>query len=239
MDAFDKYVSSFDLNNRLVKLKYNHSIRVMNLNELLAKELNFSKDDVAVAKLIGQLHDIGRFKQVTDFNNLNDCNMDHADYGAYLLFDEELIKLFSSNKNIYNLIEFCVKNHNKYSLGQTNDESFLKQLKLIKDSDKIDIFNIWANLDEIEFKDDGNISLEVKNEFYNNTMIHNYNKKTNADRLIGTLSYIFEMYYDKSYEYILEKHLIDNLYNRVSDKEKYYDYFKYSKDYVLKRSKGE
>ena len=29
LEAFDKYVSNYDLNDEKIKLKYNHSIRVM------------------------------------------------------------------------------------------------------------------------------------------------------------------------------------------------------------------
>ena len=75
-------------------------------------------------------------------------------------------------------------------------------INIIRDADKIDILNIWANLDELDIKSDGDISSEVKNEFYEHKMIHNEFKKTEADKVIGTLSYLYDINFEQSYEYI-------------------------------------
>ena len=46
LEAFDKYVSNYDLNDEKIKLKYNHSIRVMEQMVKYAKLLGFSEEDV-------------------------------------------------------------------------------------------------------------------------------------------------------------------------------------------------
>ena len=143
MEAFDSYTKQFDMTNRITALKYNHSYRVSKLSNMLASSLNLNNQDVELATLIGLIHDIGRFEQIKKFDTLSDIGtMDHADFGAYLLFDEGLITKFTKDTSVYPIIGECVAGHNKYSLKKLDDERTLTQLKLIRDADKIDIFNI-------------------------------------------------------------------------------------------------
>ena len=89
VDAFNEYVSGYDLNNEDIKLKYNHSFRVMKLQEKYAKLLGFSDENVELAKVIGLLHDIGRFEQLRVYNTYDDYkSIDHADYCC-----EQLLKI--------------------------------------------------------------------------------------------------------------------------------------------------
>ena len=73
--AFDEYTSNYDLNNSMIKSKYNHSYRVMHLCEKYAKELGWSKSDILLARIIGLLHDFGRFEQLSEtiLEDLNNC----------------------------------------------------------------------------------------------------------------------------------------------------------------------
>ena len=81
--AFDKYVSNYDLSNELIKLKYDHSYRVMELSIKYAKELEFSESDIELCKIIGLLHDFGRFEQLKVYNTFDDNkSIDHADYSV-------------------------------------------------------------------------------------------------------------------------------------------------------------
>ena len=239
--AFDKYTSKFDMNNRITQLKYNHSYRVSYVSNYLANKMGLSPSGVELATTIGLIHDTGRFEQVEKYNTLSDIGtMDHGDFGAYLLFDQRLIEDFAIKDN-HDVIKLCVKGHNKYSINEENlTYKDLFHLRLIRDADKIDIFNIWANLDEIDFKSDGEISEEVKEEFYSHKMIHNENKKTNADALIGTLSYIFDINFNESINYILEEDFIAKMFDRVDnkDKEKLKEIFEYAEKYLKKDVKG-
>lgn len=224
MKEFDKYVGKFDISNRITRLKYNHSYRVRKIQLILSEGLGLTEKEKSLSEDIGMLHDIGRFEQIKKYNTLSDINtMDHADFGVYLLFDENLIKDFPVSKEDYEIVYPAIKYHNKYSTpDELKDEL---QVKLIRDSDKIDILNIWANLDEIDIKSDGKVSKEVSNEFYSHQMIHNEFKKTNSDGVIGTLSYIFDINYDESLNYINEKKYIWNLYDRLDNKDELKEYF--------------
>lgn len=237
MIAFDNYVSMFDLNNKLIKLKYNHSYRVSNISKLIATKLDLNSEDIELAEFIGLIHDIGRFEQIKRFNTFNDSkSIDHADYGAELLFKEKLIDLFKIDRIYYPIVEASVKNHNKYFIDKEYDDKIKLQIKIIRDSDKIDIINIFANnLDDNNFSDDGDISIEVKEEFFNNKLVHNNIKVSKSDWIIGYLSFIYDINFKESLEYILEHDFINKLYERINDKEKFKDIFEHIKKYIIGR----
>ena len=73
-DVFDKYVGTFDLDDKNIQLKYNHSYRVADLSKKYAKLLHFSDEEVLLAETIGLLHDIGRFEQIKNYNSYDDSN---------------------------------------------------------------------------------------------------------------------------------------------------------------------
>ena len=56
---FIVYTEKYDLQNENIKRKQEHSLRVMQISEKLAKMLGLSKEEIQLATLIGLLHDIG------------------------------------------------------------------------------------------------------------------------------------------------------------------------------------
>ena len=61
-EAFADYVRSYDPENGKVRLKIIHTYHVEKTAEKIAMELGLGEEDVLLAKLIGLLHDIGRFE---------------------------------------------------------------------------------------------------------------------------------------------------------------------------------
>lgn len=91
--AFEDYVKKYNTENDKVRLKIEHTYRVSELCEIIARSLGLPEKDVDVAWLIGLLHDVGRFEQLRNFGTFNDGeSIDHAVYGAKILFDEGKIR---------------------------------------------------------------------------------------------------------------------------------------------------
>ena len=199
---FDEYVNQYNLQIPEIKIKYDHSYRVMNLNEKYAKLLNFSKEDIQLAKLIGLLHDIGRFEQFTKYHSYVDLNtVDHADYGVIQLFDEKLITKFTTNKNDYDIIKFAIKNHNKLSIPPTENKRALMHTKLIRDTDKVDIIYYLGRLKEHNYKaDNTSLSKEVVEDIQNHRVIDRKNVKTNNDNIAIAFAFAFDVYNDIALE---------------------------------------
>lgn len=194
-DAFDKYVGTFDLDDKDIQLKYNHSYRVADLSKKYAKLLHFSDEEVLLAETIGLLHDIGRFEQIKNYNSYDDSNnMDHADYGVFLLFEKGLIKDFWKNEKDYELIRFAIENHNKLTIPIIDDERIMKFAKLIRDVDKLDIIYIYAFLDDVKFSvSDESISKSVLDDIKSHRVVERINRNNVNNEIALSFAYAFDI----------------------------------------------
>lgn len=96
INAFAEYVRNYDPSDGKIKLKIDHTYRVAGMCQRIAESLGLSESDVDIAWLLGMLHDIGRFEQIRRFGTFNDAqSVDHAEFGADLLFKEGLIRKFA------------------------------------------------------------------------------------------------------------------------------------------------
>lgn len=198
LEEFKKYVSKYDLNNEKIKLKYNHSLRVMNLSEKYAKLLGFSEEDIEIAKIIGLLHDFGRFEQLKVYDSFNDLEtVDHADYSIKQLFDKGEIRKFVKDDKNDELIKFAIKNHNKFKLPEIDDERVMMHAKLIRDVDKIDIVYLLGFLGELNDKaTKEQLSPVVIESIRNHYTVNRSLLKNHNDHLATTFAYAFDIYND-------------------------------------------
>lgn len=91
-DAFAQYTSNYDVTDEKIKLKIDHTYRVADLCDRIARSLNLSEDDIDLAWLIGMLHDVGRFEQLRNYGTFSDADsIDHAHYAVEILFDDNKI----------------------------------------------------------------------------------------------------------------------------------------------------
>ena len=196
-DAFIEYVSNYNLDNPDIKLKYNHSFRVMKLQEKYAKLLGWNEEDVELARIIGLLHDIGRFEQLKVYNTYDDSiSIDHANYSCTQLFEKGEIKKFVSNEDWYPIIDFAIKNHNKKILEVVSDERMMKHAKLIRDTDKIDIIFLVGTLEELDVKPvEDKITKRVFDDFYAHKSIDNKAIVNRNDYYVGQYAFVYDVNY--------------------------------------------
>ena len=94
VQRFLAYVRSFDPDVPRIRLKQEHSLRVSALCAQLARRKGWCETEIALARQIGLLHDIGRFRQVVQYGTFVDgASVSHAALGAKILF-EELFECF-------------------------------------------------------------------------------------------------------------------------------------------------
>lgn len=233
-EAFDKYVGTFDLNDKNIQLKYNHSYRVANLSKKYAKLLHFSDEEVLLAEAIGLLHDIGRFEQIKKYNSYDDSNnMDHADYGVFLLFEKGLINDFWKREEDYELIKFAIKNHNKLTIPIIDDERIMKFAKLIRDVDKLDIIYIYAFLDDVEFNiSDDCISESVLEDIKSHRVV----ERINRDNINNEIALSFAYAFDINNNVIISEFIknIEKFYSKLNNNI-FSDIFREVDDYLRKR----
>lgn len=237
MLEFDEYIKDYDMNNYDIAYKYHHSYRVQKLSDEIAKRLKLNEEDIYLANTIGLLHDIGRFEQIKKYNTYRDSkSIDHATYGSVVLFKENLIDKFNIPTKYYDIIDKAIRNHNKLEIEAGLNERELLHTKIIRDADKIDIFNALTDLKAYNrTKDLKEISPIVEQGFYNKKPINIKDVKTNADKLLITLAFIYDINYKESLDIIKEHDYINKLYNQIENKEEYKEYFDFINNYIEER----
>lgn len=222
--AFERYMGNYDLTSDLINFKYKHTYKVVSLMAELAFRLNLNEQELELAQVIGLLHDIGRFEQIKIFNDLSDIktNMDHADAACYYLFDEGHIRDFVVDDKYDNIIKKAIKNHNKYLIADDMTDEELLFSKMIRDMDKVDIFRVLALKNHEVFKAD-EVSSEVLKEFSLNHEINNHLIKSETDKTVSRLAFVFDINFNESFDILVQTDNFDfylSMVDVASDSEK-------------------
>lgn len=223
-EEFLKYTNLYGKENERIVLKINHTYGVMNASEYIAKKLELDEENVALAKLIGLLHDIGRFEQAKVYNNFEDYNtIDHAQLAVDILFKGKLIRKFINEEKYDNIIYNAILNHNKYKIEDGLSKIEELHAKIIRDADKLDNFRVkqvqnLKLLCKVEKEDEiGHtiITEKLYNDFLNHKTIISSERVTPMDLWISYIAFIFDINFIPSFEYIKEKNYVINLVNRI------------------------
>ena len=234
---FDEYVSNYDMSDPDINYKYYHSYRVMNMMELLATKLNLSEKDKYLAKVIGLLHDIGRFEQDKLYNSFKDGKFDHGDYGVEILKNTNFLDNLNIDKDEYEVVYKAIDNHNQFKINDGLTERELFFSKLIRDADKLDILYALGNpkFKHILKQDNKEISEELEKDFFNGNVANKNNINSLNDGLVLTLCYIYDINFKESYEIIYQNKYYDKIYERINRKDIFKKYIEYTNNYIKER----
>lgn len=227
-ESFKNYLKSYDVEDGNIKLKIRHTYEVVKKSEYIAKGLNLNEEDIELAKLIGLLHDIGRFEQVKQTNDFIDNEeFDHANYGVKVLFEDGMIRNFINNNKYDKIIKKAIYNHNKYKIEDELNEKELLHSKIIRDADKLDNFrvketesfgNIFPSVYNPKTLEYEEISDNVYNAIMRKECVNSLDRKTQIDYWICFIGFVFDLNFDISLNYIKEKNYIDIVIDRINYK---------------------
>lgn len=207
---FLKYTNEYLKLSNMCTLKVNHTLRVVDLCERIARGLKLGTEDIELAKLCGLLHDIGRFEQWKRYETFVDSkSIDHGDLGVEILKENNLIRKFNNDASLDNLILKTVKNHNKYKTEESLTEREKLFCNIIRDADKIDIIYLYVIEETILDVGDDCISEKIYNQIKNNNMIVLNDRKTKADKLATSLGFVFDINYTESFKILKETNYLN------------------------------
>lgn len=225
LQVFADYVENYNSRDEKVRLKIEHTYRVSKLCECIADSLKLNEEDIDLAWLLGILHDVGRFEQLKNYGTFVDArSIDHAMYGAEILFDEGRIRNYIEDNEQDELLRTAVACHSAYRLPEGLDERTKMFCQILRDGDKIDILkvNVDFPLEEIynvttEELRSCQVSEQVMEAFKEGHAVLRSLKKTPADNVVGHISLVYELVYSKSRELAREQGYINKLINFKSD----------------------
>ena len=219
---FKEYVKNYDPEDKQVRLKIEHIKRVSKLAKNMAKELKLSEEDIALAEIIGLLHDIGRFEQIRIYHTFVDKkSINHGEFGAKVLFEDGLIRKFIKTEEFDEIIKLAIINHNKGRIQEGLTERQMLHAKLIRDADKTDIFYLLITGEEKILWETDNmnneiVTNEIYREFIENKHINYKNIETSGDILVAHFAYIYDLYFKPALKIFKKEKYIDRLYNRFN-----------------------
>lgn len=199
---FDEYVSNYDMKDERIFLKYHHSYAVSRLMEDLAIRFELTPEEIEIAKIIGLLHDIGRFEQWKKFKSFKDINVDHADESCNYLFKDGHIRDFIDTNKYDFVIENAIRYHNKLTIPEMDSYSCMFA-KMIRDMDKVDIYKQCAIHFEYTFNKE-EVSKEVLEYFNKKRSIPHKFRKSKSDSIIIMLAFIFDINFEESLDILVE-----------------------------------
>ena len=222
------YIKKYDNTNFQIKRKIDHSFRVMELSRQIAESIGLNKEEIDLANLIGLLHDIGRFEQMTIYHTFNDnISIDHGNFGADILKKDNYIRNYITEEKYDDIIYTAIKNHNKFKIENNLDDTKLLFSKIIRDADKIDILYqgtciSWSNtIDEIE---NGKLVEESIRPFLEKRPVNRYKdfkqQSAQINHLLTVLGFTFDFNFDFSYKFIKEKDYMNKIIDRFIFKDK-------------------
>ena len=245
---FGKYTSNYNPNDIKIKLKIEHTYRVADLCEEIARGLELSEVDVKLAWLIGMLHDIGRFEQIKCYNTFIDADsVDHASLGVELLFKDGLLYQFIDRDSVsfedIKVIEYAIRDHSKYRISDGLSEKEAMFAKILRDADKIDIFKVCVDtpLEDIynvstDSLKNASVSKAVKQCFNERHAVLRNLKKTAIDHLVGHVCLFFELEYPISKNVALEQGYFQKILEFESENTETMEWFEYMRNEFEKES---
>lgn len=224
-DFFISYVNQFEMDDsedqENIDLKIRHSYRVCEEMENIIEDFELSGDEFYLAKIIALFHDIGRFKQYKEYKTFSDYKSeDHGELGVQVLEENGLMADFSPEHQ--KIVISAIRLHNNPELPDDNELFFAK---LIRDADKLDIFNLFKEKYEKENEETELIKLdhrpEISDHIYeklkNKELIKYDNLETVNDLKLMQMTWIYDINFSKTLDIIKERKYIETIYNSMPD----------------------
>jgi putative nucleotidyltransferase with HDIG domain len=226
---FDKYCNSFkeltDSQQLNFRIKKEHSLRVAEIALSLSKKMEWTEEEQKTAFLVGFLHDIGRFRQLVEYDTFNDDkSVDHAEIAVNILKEENIFNIMKIENE--ELVFAAISNHNKFKIQEGLTGQELMHAKLIRDADKIDIFKVLTDYYSQrngsvnhtltwELQKGTFVSPAVAKEILAGKMVTKKNVLSEIDIKIMQLSWVYDINFRPSFEFLVKNRYLENVYNSL------------------------
>lgn len=225
--AFEKYLDEYDREDDKIRLKILHTYEVVKCAEQIATDMGLSREDVELAKIIGLLHDIGRFEQIRRYDSFQFTTMDHARYGAGLLFGKKgMIRQFLPEDSFDAIIEKAIEKHSDFALEGIEDPRTLLHARLIRDADKLDNCRVKleASIEAMlgvseEVAGEGLISPAVWESCLRRESVLSADRHAPVDYWVSYLAQYYDINFPETCEIIEEEDYITRIAGRLTYQE--------------------
>lgn len=219
------YLASGSSYTEDIRSKHGHSLRVAENCIAVGTSLHFTGEQLLIAQLSGMLHDIGRFKQLREYNTYIDLkSVDHGSLGVVAIKEHGV--LHALEERVQEIVYTAIVNHNKMTIDPsiTGEKKLFTQL--LRDADKLDIFNMLTAYYSSNAPDKGKnlildlpdlpeISKDVCNDLLARHIVQVKNLKTLNDFKILKLGWVYDINFPQTFRIMQEKKYLQIIYDSL------------------------
>lgn len=218
---YNKFLTEENTTVYAVKMKYDHTQRVIEEIKLLCKDMNFDSLVSLLAEVSALFHDVARFEQFKKFKTFSDrVSFNHAERAVEII--EENNFFADLEESDAKDIKLAIRYHNAYKIPETLNERATLLCKLLRDADKLDIYNIAVsyyknpdeynkNVMEIGVEKGEAVGDEVCKAILEGRIVPYSIIKTINDFKMVQLSWVYDIYFPHSLKRMIECGYIEEI----------------------------
>lgn len=231
-NKFGAYTAKYFHENKSknIKLKISHSYAVCKNMKQLGEAMNLSRDQVRIAGIIGLFHDIARFQQYEQYSTFrDDLSFNHATMGVEIIDRENFLS--NEENRVKAIIKTAILHHNKEKIPVGSlDEEMLLYCKLIRDADKLDIYETLVNYHlkqknngatnsaiELNLPENGEIHPGAIQDIMDRKIVGSNHVKGIKDLVLLQMGWVFDINFAPSMQIIKDKKYIQKLADVLPD----------------------
>jgi putative nucleotidyltransferase with HDIG domain len=228
---FASYVLSFSNEDEYIQqninVKEEHTKRVCNEIINIGTHLGLNEQELALAEIIGLLHDVGRFEQFARYKTFRDhTTEDHAKLGIKILQSHGVLNRLEDKTK--ELIICAIRFHNRPSLPKNETGSRMFFIKLLRDADKLDIWKVVTDYylkpnDKkngaltLDMPDTPGFSDEVYQNIMNRSIVDMRHVNNINDLKLLQTGWIFDINFAPTFNIIHDRHYLEKMHDVLPD----------------------
>jgi hypothetical protein len=194
----------------------------------LARELNVTGNLLLLAETIALFHDIGRFPQFSKYRTYVDPkSTNHCLLGLEVLQKENILAGLPEDQK--QLIETAIRYHGEKELPANLTGDTLLLSKMIRDADKLDIFNVVINIYtqhktnpagsklEIEVPDEPRFTPEVLDAILTGNRVDYKKLQTLNDMKLCVLGWVYDINFTPTFNRLKRRRHLETIFELLPD----------------------
>lgn len=223
---FKNYTADFFKDDAFVnanlKLKEHHTHRVCKEIDYLTDQLELTQSQALIAQTIALFHDVGRYEQFTRYRTFADNDSTpHGPLAVQILQKQNVLNNLNESEQI--IIKKAIALHSVKKLPPNLPTEILLFAGLIRDADKLDIYRIVADVDDLPqaktrekllinwFPKGDDYSKEMIRAVLNREHIDYSTMKTHNDMKILHLAWVYDLNFKPTFQKIKNRKYLEKI----------------------------
>lgn len=242
--VFEEYFQSLIIdspeNQRQFEEIRAHSLRVVSNSLLLAKVLLQTEEEKRIATVNALFHDLGKATLIAKNIEAINIQRDHATVSSKIIQQSEFYQGLSTE--VQSIILKSVENHNKLKLPKLDSEQQTLFARLLRDADKLDIFDSSYRFFKERYGVQPNITSELTNSIEVSEKILKSilagktaaveDMKSMNDYKLLLISMAFDLNFKYTFRIMSEKQYIQKIYETLPKRDQIIEVYRSIKLFV-------